>query len=101
MIDELIQAISQYPNGTYMQLSWPHEGVTLGCVLDTIYETDNGKLEGTSLYKEYYACAFRIKRVIENANNGAYPTGSLMEIYRDTAPTYIVLETGEMVWPRQ
>lgn len=98
MINEMVREISQYSNGTYMRMEWAHEGLILGGVVDTIYQTDNGKIEGTPSYKEYYACAFRIKRVFENANNSVYPVGSLLEITPDTAPTKITLEDGSIVW---
>lgn len=97
-MDDMMRAISQYPNGTYLKLEWAHEGLILGGTIDTIYETDNGKIEGTSSYREYYACAFRIKNVFENPNNSVYPTGSLIEISPDTAPTSIALEDGTIVW---
>lgn len=98
MMNEMVRAVSQYKNGTYMRLEWSHEGLILGATIDTIYETDNGKIEGTPSYKEFYACAFRIKRVFENANNSVYPIGSLLEVSVDTAPSKITLEDGTIVW---
>lgn len=98
MMNAMIRAISQHPNRTYLQLEWAHEGLVLAGTIDTIYETDNGKLEGTPSYREYYACAFRVKYVLANAGNGVYPAGSLIEIHQDTAPTKITLKDGSVVW---
>lgn len=97
-MNEMIKAISQYPNGTYVKLEWTHEGLILGGVIDTIYETDNGKLEGTSAYREYVACAFRVKQVLQNSGNSVYPVGSLLEISEETAPTIISLEDETVIW---
>lgn len=97
-MNDMMQEISQFPNGTYLRMTWAHEGLILGGTIDTIYETDNGRIEGTPSYREYYACAFRIKRVFENPNNSVYPEGSLIEISPDTAPTMIALEDGSLVW---
>ncbi len=97
-MDDMIKVISQYPNGTYIKLEWTHESLVLGGTIDTIYETDNGKIEGTSLYREFSAFAFRIKNVLQNDNNSAYPIGTLLEISPDTAPSVIYAEDDTVIW---
>lgn len=96
--DDLIRAIGKYPNNTTVIMEWFQEGLTLLGTISTIYETDNGKVEGTPSYCEYYACAFRVKSVMENLGRGVYPPGSLIEISADTAPNSITLEDGTIVW---
>lgn len=97
-MDDMIKVISQYPNGTYVKLEWIHDFLVLGGTIETIYETDNGKIEGTSLYREFSAFAFRIKEVLRNDNNGAYPIGSLVEISPDTAPNFIYTQDDAVIW---
>ena len=97
-MNDMIKTLSLYPNGTYIKLEWAHEGLVLGGVIDTIYETDNGKIEGTSLFREFRAFAFRVKAVLQNDNNGAYPVGSLLEISPETVPTAIYLQDDTVVW---
>lgn len=98
-MNDLLMVLSKYPNGTYLKLAWPHEGLILGGTIETIYETDNGKMEGTSLYQEYYACAFRVKKSIQNTGTLSYPYNTLLEISADTAPAMISLEDDSIIWP--
>lgn len=97
-MDEMLRAISNYPNGTYIQIEWAEAGVILGGVIDTIYQTDNGHPEGTSGFREYYACAFRIRDVIKNLSGNAYSANSLMEVSMESSPTRIALRDDELVW---
>ena len=99
-MNEMLKAISQYPNGTYLKLVWPHEGLILGGVVETIYETDNGRIEGTSNYREYYACAFRVKQNIQNTGTLSYPYNTLLEISPETAPVMISLEDDTIIWAK-
>ena len=97
-MDEMLRAINGYPNGTYLQIEWANAGVILGGIIDTIYQTDNGLPEGTSNFKEFYACAFRIKDVIKNTTGNAYNANSLMEISMEAPPTRITLRDDTLVW---
>lgn len=97
-MDEMLRAISNYPNGTYLQIEWADAGVILGGVIDTIYQTDNGYPEGTSGFREYYVCAFRLRDVIKNLSGNAYNANSLMEISMEAPPTTITLRNDELVW---
>lgn len=97
-MDEMLKAISQYPGGTYLKIEWASANLLLGGILDTIYQTDNGKPEGTSLFHEFYACAFRIKEVLQNASGTPYPVNSLMEISMEAPPTRITLQDDTVVW---
>lgn len=97
-MDEMLRAISNYPNGTYLQIEWADAGVILGGVIDTIYQTDNGCPEGTSGFREYYVCAFRLKDIIKNVSGNAYNANSLMEVSMEAPPTMITLRDDEIVW---
>ncbi|MBE5865627.1 MAG: hypothetical protein E7292_05345 [Lachnospiraceae bacterium] len=99
-ISDMLLALSQYPNGTYIKLVWPHEGLVLGGIIETIYETDNGKREGTSMYREFYACAFRVKKTIQNTGSLSYPYNAILEISPDTAPMMISLEDDTIIWSK-
>lgn len=100
-MDEMLRAISSYPNGTYLQIEWADAGVILGGVIDTIYQTSNGYQEEISSFREYYACAFRIKDVIKNMSGNAYHANSLMEISMEAPPTTITLRDDKIVWKAQ
>lgn len=97
-MDEMLTAISRYPGGTYLKLEWASAGLLLGGVLDTVYQTDNGKPEGTSLFREFYACTFRIKDVLQNMSGNVYNVNSLMEISMEAPPTRITLQDDTVVW---
>lgn len=97
-MDEMLKAISGYPNGTYLQVEWTEADLILGGVIDTIYQTDNGVPEGTSGFREFYACSFRIKDVIRNMSGHPYSVNSLMEISMEAPPTVITLRDDRPVW---
>lgn len=97
-MDEMLRAVNEYPNGTYLRIEWEDANVLLGGVIDTIYQTNNGHPEGTSTFREYYAFAFRIKDVIKNMSGNAYSENSLMEISMETPPTSITLRDERPVW---
>lgn len=97
-MDEMLRTISQFPNGTYLKLEWASANVILGGIIDTIYQTDNGKPEHTSTFREYYACAFRIKDVIQNQSSIQYSANSLMEVSTEAPPSRITLQNDVVVW---
>ena len=97
-MDEMLKAISRFPNGTYLKLEWTAANVTLGGIIDTIYQTDNGKPENTSTFREYYACAFRIKDVIQNLSSIQYSANTLMEVSMEAPPSKITLKNDVVVW---
>lgn len=97
-MDEMLKAISHFPNGTYLKLEWINANVILGGIIDTIYQTDNGKPENTSTFREYYACAFRIKDIIQNMSSIQYSINSLMEVSMEAPPSKITLQNDVIVW---
>ncbi len=99
-MDEMLKAVSRFPNGTYLKIEWADARLSLGGILDTVYQTDNGKPENTVSFREYYAFAFRIKQVLRNMSGTPYTVNSLMEISMEAPPTGIMLESGEVVWQR-
>ena len=80
VIDEMVRTLSQYPNGTFLRLSWDCESFVIDGILDTIYETDNGADEGSKEYQEFYACAIQIKHIIKSSENRTLALNSLIEI---------------------
>ena len=65
-MDEMMQKISAYPNGTPLRISWDSGKAVIAGIIDTIYETDNGAEDDKDQYQEFYACAVLIKRIIRN-----------------------------------
>lgn len=63
-MDEMIQKINAYPNGTFLKIIWDYGKIVVEGVIDTIYETDNGLEEEEDGYQEFYVCAFMVKKVL-------------------------------------
>lgn len=97
-MDEMMQAISKYPNGTYLKVEWRHGLLVIEGKIDTIYETNNGLDEEDSGYKEYYACALRIEKILNNSTNKKCIVNNLLEISIEEQPTTILLKDGSILW---
>lgn len=97
-MDELIKAISQYPNGTKLSVEWDN-GLELNVKIDTIYESNNGIADDEEGYQEFYACAVEIISIIKNQNNkDGISEGRLIEISIENSPKSIKLEDGTSIW---
>lgn len=96
-MDEMMRAISRYPNGTVLKVSWQFGRIVVEGLIDTIYETDNGS-EGTEDYREYFACAFKIQKIIQNLGDVDLEQGQLIEISKYNEPTSIELEDRTIIW---
>lgn len=66
--------------------------------IDTIYETNNGKEEDEEGYKEFYACAILIKKVVRNLSRANLSVGSLYEISIENEPTCVELVDKTILW---
>ena len=99
IMDEMMKIIGRYPNGTFFKVSWGLREIIIEGVLDTIYETDNG-LEGDEGYQEYFACAFRINKIVQNLDSLDLKQGQLIEISKYNSPSSIELEDGTVIWQR-
>ena len=97
-MDELLHALSKYPNGTYVKIEWDSALLSLGGVIETIYQTDNGMPETASMYREYYAAAFRIKHILKNGSGQTYTSNMVMEISMLAAPSRVFLENDPLIW---
>lgn len=54
-MDEMIQKVSAYPNGTYLKIIWSFGKDELEGIIDTVYETNNGLNEdedGTIIWEK-------------------------------------------------
>ncbi len=97
-MDELIKAISQYPNGTNLIVEWENE-LELKVRIDTIYESTNGLDDEEEGYKEFYACAVEVLSILKNqSSNYGISEGRLMEISMENSPKSIKLEDGTSIW---
>lgn len=65
-----------------------------------MYESNNDFDMEDDEYMEFYACAFRIKKVIKKPKDKAYKRGSLIEISIENEPTRIILENGDVIWEK-
>ena len=54
-MDELLDKLSKYPNGTRLVIELSEETKIIG-EIDTICESDNGLDMDEEGYEEYYAC---------------------------------------------
>lgn len=97
-MDELIRAISQYPNGTNLIVEWD-DGLELNVKIDTVYESTNGLDDDEEGYKEFYACAVKILSIVKNQNNNnGISEGNFIEISMENSPKSIKLEDGTSIW---
>ncbi len=95
-MDDLIKAISHYPNGTNLIVEWSN-GLELKVKINTIYESTNG-LDDDG-YKEFYACAVEVLSIINNQNNiDGILEGRLIEISMENCPKSVKLEDGAYIW---
>lgn len=100
-MDEFMTILSRYPNGTYMTIVWEDVILTLGGLLETIYQTNNGLVPNTPSYEEYYAAVFRIKDILENKSANNYTTNTVMELSARVMPDRITLQDGTVIWQKQ
>lgn len=100
-MDDMMKEISQYPNGTYLKVEWNNGQFVLDGEIDTIYESDNGLDEEDANYREFYACAFRVKSIVRNLKNIDCVVDSLIEISIENQPTQITLLDGSILWKIQ
>lgn len=100
-MDEMMHALSRYPNGTYIKVEWESVGLVLGGLLETIFQTDNGMPEALSTFFEYYAAVFRIKDILKNESGNTYDSNMIMELSMVAAPSKISLEDGTVIWQPQ
>lgn len=99
-MDEMIQKISVYPNGTYLKVIWPY-GEEIEGIIDTIYETNNGLDEDEDGYEEFYACALKVKKIIRNLKENKTNVNQLIEISQKNQPIRIILKDGGIIWEEQ
>ncbi len=99
-MDRMMKAISKYPNGTYLKIEWGKNEPVIEGKIDTIYESNNGWEEDDVQYREFYACALRIKRINGDFKRSKYAINDLIEISIENQPTCISLYDGSVVWKR-
>ena len=97
-MDEMMKVISKYANGTWLKVEWENGQLILEGKIDTIYESNNGLEEEDEGYKEFYACAFNVKKVINNSKDKEFHKGGLIEISIENEPTLIALNDGSGIW---
>ncbi len=98
MLDKMMSELCKYPNGTELKVEWDQGKVILFGEIDTIYESDNGLNDEDDGYKEYYACAFKVKEIIKNLTDQNFEKNMLVEISIENQPTLITLEDNQIIW---
>ena len=96
---EMMKALSQFKNGTYLKLRWQERGGWIGGTIDTIYETCNDS-EEADYNDEYYACAFRVIDIFDNSRDIQFHKNELVEISKYNSPDLITRENGDIVYNR-
>lgn len=98
----MISILNKYSNGTNIYVEWKNGEIALEGEIDTIFETDNCREVDDALYKEYYACLFKVGRVIKNKSTSNYFEGKLVELSMENEPTLIVLkdEKNTVLWKK-
>ena len=99
-MDEMLEKISRYPNGTFLRISWEDGKLIIEGEIDTVYETDNGLEDDDDKYQEFYACTVTVKRVISNLMYKTVKTDDLVEISIENSPTSIELGDGTLIWEK-
>ena len=99
-MDEMLRKISNYPNGTFLKITWEYGNMVIEGVIDTIYKTDNGLDMDDKEYQEFYACAVMVKKVISNLKMEKLKMNQLIELSKANQPTSIELEDGTIIWEK-
>jgi hypothetical protein len=97
-MDEMIEKISRYPNGTFLRISWEGGNLIIEGEIDTVYETDNGLEEDEDKYLEFYACTVTVKKIINNSIDKFVNIDDLVEVSIENPPTSIELGDGTLIW---
>lgn len=97
-MDEMLKVLNKYPNGTYLILHWEKEEISLEGIIDTMYESNNGLDEDEDGYLEFYACAFKIYKIIQKPSDYAVKANELIEISILNKPSIIKLKDGMVIW---
>lgn len=100
-MDEMMKAINKHSNGTFLKVEWENGQLILEGKIDTIYESNNGLEEEEEGYKEFYACAFNVEKIISNSKDKEYQNGDLVEISIENEPTLIALNDGSIIWRKE
>ena len=94
IMEKLFLAIEKNKEDIYV-LTFAN-GDVVEVTVDTCYETDNGLEEDDVNFEEYYACAMKIVKVI-NDNNQTFESGKLIEINYHNYPQKIRNSKGEEI----
>lgn len=100
-MDLMMKKIINYPNGTDLTVFWYNRNLILQGKIDTVYETNNCLEEDDPDYKEFYACAFEIVKIVQKPIDFEKRVGDLIEISIDNQPSLIALLDGTVVWKEQ
>ena len=99
-MDEMLRAVSRYPNGTSLIIEWTDGGV-ISVEIDTIYETNNELEPEDRDYREFYACLLIIVNILKHSKwTNTFTIGDLMEISMYNSPSRILLKGGKLIWEK-
>lgn len=97
-MDDMIEKVSRYPNGTFLIISREDGKLIIEGEMDTVYETDNGLEADDDRYQEFYACVVTVKKVVNNSTSKTINTDGLVEVSIEYSPTSILLGDGTLIW---
>ncbi|SFU84816.1 hypothetical protein [Butyrivibrio sp. INlla21] len=99
-MDNMIKKINSFKNGEKLIVIWGDDNnrITIEGTIDTIYESDNCLDEDDPNYKEFYACAFKVDKVLDAIGNSNMEVGKLIEISVDNQPVQIFDINRNLIW---
>ena len=97
-MDEMLWKLSDYKIGTYLVIQWDNLGIEVGGTIDTFYESNNDFDEEDERYKEFFACAVQIDKIIRNNSKWKLKPKDLIEVSIDNEPSLIALGDGSIIW---
>lgn len=97
-LDGMMKKIIKFPIGTELTVFWRNRNLILQGKIDTMYESCNCLEEDDPDYKEFFACALRIDKIIQKPVDFEKKEGDLIEISIDNQPSSISLLDGTVVW---
>lgn len=94
IMEKLFLAISKNKDDIYILTLC--NGDVVEAKVDTCYETDNGLEDDDSNFEEYFACALKILKIVNN-NSKTLKNGELIEINYHNYPKEIRTSKGEII----
>lgn len=97
-LDEMMKSLHKCEVGTYLKLTWTEKEFCIVGIIDTFYESIIYFDENEEEYDEFYACAIRVKEVLNKTEMDNITENELIEISKYNCPNEIMLLNGLSIW---